>query len=113
MYVGPRTFCNYCPPVTKVEYAFSPYLVGIHNGFTASRETCDNCGNSEADGKLAVDTTPLTSSLLYYREKVDGNGVDSLRPEHVKPFLQENLRWRVVFVSSISVARFQLVSTLT
>ena len=67
-------------------YAFSPYLVGMHHAFTASRETCDNCGNSEAAGKLAVDTTPLSSSLLYYREKVDGNGVDSLRPEHVKPF---------------------------
>ncbi|KAK4446173.1 hypothetical protein QBC34DRAFT_152132 [Podospora aff. communis PSN243] len=78
-------------------YASSPYLVGMHHIFTSPREGCDNCADAEAAGRLSVNTTPITSSLLEYRENVADNGVDSLRPEHIKPFLQERLRWRVVF----------------
>jgi len=81
-------------------YGSSPYLVGLHHVFTSSREGCDNCADAEAAGRLSVDTTPITSSLLHYLEDVADNGVDSLRPKHIKPFLQEHLRWRVVFICS-------------
>lgn len=85
-------------------YASSPYLVGQHHIFTASREGCENCAEAEEEGRLSVSTTVITSALLHYREEVEGNGVDSLRPEHITPFLVGHLRWRVVFVSHFGLS---------
>lgn len=79
-------------------YAHSPFLAGVNHIFAAPRELCDNCGDREAAGQLASDTTPVTPLLLDYLG-VEGNGLESLRPEHVKGFLVRYLRWRVVFVS--------------
>ncbi|KAM7189411.1 hypothetical protein V8F20_010141 [Naviculisporaceae sp. PSN 640] len=79
------------------EYASSPYLVGMHHVFAAPVGECSNCADADAAGRLSVDTTPITPRLLFYREDVEGNGVESLRPEHIKPFLVKYLRWRVVF----------------
>lgn len=76
----------------------SPYLAGLHHVFAAPREGCDNCANHEAAEKLVVSTAPITALLLDYLELPD-NGLESMRPEHVKPFLKKYLRWRVVYVS--------------
>jgi len=78
--------------------AQSPFLAGINHMFVASSRACDNCGNLEAHGQISSDTTPITPLLLSYLELED-NELESLRPEHVKPFLVKYLRWRVVFVS--------------
>lgn len=79
-------------------YSQSPYLAGLNHIFAAPREICDNCGDQEAAGQLATDTNPITPLLLDYLDLPD-NGLESLRPEHVKPFLVKYLRWRVVYVS--------------
>ncbi|KAK3319425.1 hypothetical protein B0H66DRAFT_603970 [Apodospora peruviana] len=78
------------------EYSMSPYLAGLHHIFAAPREGCDNCASAEAAGKLSVSTTPITSLLLKYLDE-EGNGVETLRPEHIKGFLVKYLRWRVIF----------------
>jgi hypothetical protein len=75
--------------------AQSPFLAGINHLFVASSSVCDNDGDLEALGQMSSDTTPMTPLLLRYFELED-NGLESLRPEHVKPFLVQYLRWRVV-----------------
>jgi len=77
-------------------YSQSPYLAGINHIFAAPREVCSNCGDLEAAGQLASDTSPITPLLLDYVDVPD-NDLESLRPEHVKPFLVKYLRWRVVY----------------
>jgi tyrosinase len=73
----------------------APTFVGETHVFTAPIEACDNCGRQEEQATLVTSTTPFTAMLLDY----EALGVlDSLRPEHVKPFLVKNLRWRVVGV---------------
>ncbi|KAK0734739.1 hypothetical protein B0T26DRAFT_746609 [Lasiosphaeria miniovina] len=59
---------------------------------------------ADAAGDFSVDTTPLTSLLLEYLD-TPGNGLESLRPEHVKPSLKKYLRWRVVFHNDTNDAR--------
>ncbi|KAH7403824.1 hypothetical protein BKA64DRAFT_461089 [Cadophora sp. MPI-SDFR-AT-0126] len=81
-------------------YSQSPYLAGINHVFAAPREVCSNCGDLEAAGQLASDTSPITPLLLDYVDIPD-NGLESLRPEHVKPFLVKYLRWRVVYHGNI------------
>lgn len=78
----------------------SPFLAGVNHIFAAPREQCDNCGRLEAAGQHAADTLLITPLLLDYLDLPD-NGLESLRPEHVKPFLVKYLRWRVVYVSDI------------
>src|ERR1700712_5911086 len=78
-------------------YMTSPYLAGINYIFAAPREFCDNCGQQDEVGQLASDTHPITPLLLDYLNRTD-NHLDSLEPVHVKPFLVNNLRWRVVYV---------------
>jgi tyrosinase len=87
------------PNAEPARYASSPYLVGMHHVFTSRREGCDNCAEAEEEGKLLVGTAPITGALLRYLEdEVEGGeGVESMRPEHVGPLLEERLRWRVVF----------------
>jgi len=87
----------------------SPFLAGMNHIFTAPREQCDNCGNLEAAGQLATDTTLITPLLLDYLDLPD-NGLESLRPEHVKPFLIKYLRWRVVYVSPVTSFRLRVSS---
>jgi len=80
------------------QYSHSPHLAGLNHIFAAPREICDNCGDQEAAGQLASDTNSITPLLLDYLDLPD-NGLETLRPEHVKPFLVKYLRWRVVYVS--------------
>jgi tyrosinase len=67
--------------------ARSPFLAGINHLFVASSDACDNCGDLEALGQISSDTTPITPLLLTYLELPEGNGLESLRPEHVKPLI--------------------------
>ncbi|EXJ66952.1 uncharacterized protein A1O5_10147 [Cladophialophora psammophila CBS 110553] len=91
-----------CPksrfPDNPAEYAVSPYLAGINHVFAAPREVCDNCGQQDAAGVLASDTVPITPLLLGYM--VNGT-LESMRAEHVCPFLVKYLRWRVVYISFV------------
>jgi tyrosinase len=91
--------------------AQSPFLAGINHMFVASSRACDNCGNLEALGHMSSDTTPITPLLLTYLDLED-NGLESLRPEHVKPFLVKYLRWRVVFVGFSFFLSFPAFSPL-
>jgi Tyosinase C-terminal domain len=75
----------------------SRYLAAINYIFAAPREFCDNCGYQDDVGQLASDTHPITPLLLDYLSRTD-NHLESLEPEHVRPFLVNNLRWRVVYV---------------
>lgn len=74
----------------------NPYLAGINHVFAAPRQICDNCGQQDAAGSLASDTVPITPLLLDY---VMNGTLESMRAEHVGPFLVKYLRWRIVFVS--------------
>jgi tyrosinase len=76
----------------------SPYLAGINHIFAAPREVCDNCGRQDAAGVLASDTVPITPLLLDYMAL---GVLESMRAEHVHPFLVKYLRWRVVYVSPL------------
>ncbi|KIW32469.1 uncharacterized protein PV07_04014 [Cladophialophora immunda] len=96
---GPFTIYFFlCPrsrfPDDPAEYAVSPYLAGINHIFAAPREVCDNCGRQDAAGVLASDTVPITPLLLDY---VGNGALESMRAEHVRPFLVKYLRWRVVY----------------
>jgi len=74
----------------------TPTLAGLSHVFAAPVEACDNCGRHEQQAVLVSNTTPITSMLLDYMEIGE---LQSLHPEHVKPFLIERLKWRVVTVS--------------
>ncbi|OAP60301.1 hypothetical protein AYL99_05303 [Fonsecaea erecta] len=96
---GPFTIYFFlCPksrfPDDPAEYVASPYLAGINHIFAAPREVCDNCGQQDAAGVLASDTVPITPLLLDY---VGVGTLESMRAEHVRPFLVKYLRWRVVY----------------
>ncbi|KAM7203335.1 hypothetical protein V8F33_002326 [Rhypophila sp. PSN 637] len=101
---GPFTIYFFLAPQGEVtsegaSLAQSPFLAGINHMFVASAEACDNCGDLEALRQMSSETTPITPLLLTYLELED-NELESLRPEHVKPFLVKYLRWRVVFNGS-------------
>jgi hypothetical protein len=74
----------------------SPAFVGVNHIFTAPTSSCDNCGHQEEQAHLITSTTPITSKLLDY---VNTDLLQSMRPEHVKPFLVKNLKWRAIGVS--------------
>ncbi|KIW95713.1 uncharacterized protein Z519_04298 [Cladophialophora bantiana CBS 173.52] len=98
---GPFTIYFFlCPksrfPDDPAEYAVSSFLARINHVFAAPREVCDNCGQPDAAGVLASDTVPITPLQLDYM--VNGT-LESMRAEHVCPFLVKYLRWRVVSVS--------------
>lgn len=78
-------------------YILEPTLAGITHIFAAPENLCDNCGRQDQQGTLVTNTVPITSLLLDY---VKNGRLESLRPEHVKPFLTRGLKWRVVSVSS-------------
>lgn len=78
------------------DVALAPTLAGISYIFAAPREGCDNCGSQYEQARVVRDTSPITSQLLDY---VDIGQLESMRPEHVKPFLIDRLRWRIYTVS--------------
>jgi tyrosinase len=82
------------------ELILSPTFAGLNHIFTAPIEACDNCKDHDEQGHLVTATTPITSLLLDY---VETGRLGSMRPEHVKPFLVKNLKWRVVKVDGTRV----------
>ena len=92
-------------------YILEPTLAGITHIFAAPENLCDNCGRQDQQGTVVTNTVPITSLLLDYVKK---GRLESLRPEHVKPFLIRGLKWRVVSVSlSFSVSLVGLMCVLT
>lgn len=77
------------------ELKLAPTLAGFTHVFAAPVEACDNCGQQDEQAHLVTSTVPITSILLDY---VETRILESMRPEHVKPFLVQNLKWRVVTV---------------
>ena len=77
-------------------YILEPTLAGITHIFAAPENLCDNCGRQSEQGALVTSTVPITSLLLDYVKK---GRLESLRPEHVKPFLIRGMKWRIASVS--------------
>lgn len=77
-------------------YILEPTLAGLTHIFAAPETLCDNCGRQDQQATIVTNTVPITSLLLDYVKK---GRLESLRPEHVKPFLIRGLKWRVVSVS--------------
>lgn len=96
------------------EWAQLPGFAGAFHVFTASVEMCDNCGRQQDQAQLVANTTPITSLLLDYvkagRRLVIARDspqyLESMRPEHVQPFLEKNLKWRISNVRIPSTLRF-------
>ncbi|KAI9663307.1 MAG: hypothetical protein M1831_002591 [Alyxoria varia] len=82
---------NNDPPGEK--WLQDPSLAGITHIFAAPVEHCDNCGVQDEQSHVVTNTVPITSLLLDY---VTIGQLESLRPEHVKPFLTRGLKWRVI-----------------
>ncbi|KAF4627308.1 hypothetical protein G7Y89_g10846 [Cudoniella acicularis] len=80
-------------------YDRAPTLAGSSHVFAAPVELCDNCGQQELHGVLVSNTSPVNPILLDY---IEIGELESLRPEHVKPFLVKNLEWRVLTVNGES-----------
>ena len=85
------------PPTT--DFVMEPSLAGITHVFAAPEQFCDNCGQQAQQAATVKHTVQVTSLLQDY---VATGALRSLRPEHVKPFLTEGLKWRVVSVSLTS-----------
>ena len=86
------------PFPANVNYTLEPSLAGITHNFAAPREVCDNCGDQESQAVTVTNTVPITSLLLDY---IQAGKLESLRPEHVKPFMTRGLKWRIVTVSGL------------
>jgi len=78
------------------DFAMDPTLAGLTYIFTAPQQICDNCGQHAEQGTIVTNTVPITSLLLDY---VAIGKLQSLNPEHVKPFLIKGLEWRIISVS--------------
>lgn len=94
-------FINYEPGRSfddSQDVGLAPTLAGLSYIFAAPREGCDNCGSQAEQALVVRDTSPITSQLLDY---VEIGQLESMRPEHVKPFLIDRLRWRIYTVSFV------------
>jgi tyrosinase len=78
------------------QYMAQPTLAGLSHNFTAPVELCDNCGRQDQQALLVADTAPITPMLQDY---VKLGQLQNLTPEHVRPFLVKNLKWRITTVS--------------
>ena len=84
-------------PIPKESnYMLEPSLAGITHVFAAPQDLCDHCGRQDQQGTVVSNTVAITSLLLDY---VTNGQLESLQPEHVKPFLVRGLMWRVVSAS--------------
>ncbi|ETS85736.1 hypothetical protein PFICI_03761 [Pestalotiopsis fici W106-1] len=79
--------------VAPAHYCLCPTLAGDMHIFAAPVEACDNCGQHRDAAQLESGTVPINPILLDY--KITGHLTD-LSPDRVRPFLLDNLRWRVV-----------------
>ena len=80
-------------------YKSGPSFAGAAHFFIAPPQACDNCMQQGQAGAIVANTTTITPILHDYVNKGhDGLRLASLEPDDVKPFLTENLRWRVLKV---------------
>ena len=87
----------------STDFVMEPSLAGITHVFAAPEQFCDNCGLQAQQTATTKNTVEVTSLLQDY---VATGALPSLKPEHVKPFLVEGLKWRVVSVSRTSLSTY-------
>lgn len=86
------------------DLATAPDLVGLTHILTSPVESCSNCDEQSREHLVTRNAMFMTSQLHDYvkiyqlQSESDANpeGLESLRPEHVVPFLKERLRWRII-----------------
>lgn len=87
--------------------------VGFTYVFTRGAGNVDGCSNCEEQRAADVtieDVIPITTTLYNYLDAADGSGnliqsgqyqtIRNLSPEVVVPFLKEQLKWRMVDMTS-------------
>ena len=86
--------------------------VGLLSVFAAEGDTseCANCEEQKASKTVYEGVIPLTTKLHEYLSSIDGSDqlikgdgkktIDDLTEEEVKPFLEEQLGWRLVDLKS-------------
>lgn len=89
---GDKTRINKTNPK---DYVLLPTLAGLSHVFAAPVEGCANCEEQAEEDLIIRNTKPISSLLLDY---VEVGQLASFDPEHVVPFLQERLDWRIVKV---------------
>jgi hypothetical protein len=67
---------------------------------------CPSCERNREKDIIVGNVVPLTAILCDYLDEVEGSEglirdadlktIPNLNPEHVVPFLQENLQWRII-----------------
>ncbi|ETS78584.1 hypothetical protein PFICI_10646 [Pestalotiopsis fici W106-1] len=80
--------------------------VGVVATFGQDADTaCENCQKGRAEGLRITGQVPLTIALA---ERYLAGLLDSLRPEHVVPYLQTHLHWRVTLADGRRRSRGEL-----
>ncbi|KAK1472444.1 hypothetical protein CCUS01_05828 [Colletotrichum cuscutae] len=84
--------------------------VGAFATFGQDENTsCKNCQQGRASGQRITGQVPLTLALV---ERYVAGLIDSLAPQHVIPYLQKNLHWRVTLPNGDLQARSNLNNLL-
>ncbi|MCJ1396693.1 hypothetical protein MMC18_009585 [Xylographa bjoerkii] len=102
---GAFTIFYFVGPIIATEptkYFLEPTLAGLNHIFAAPVQLCDSCGTQQQQAFVISNTTSITSMLLDYVKVPPESGLErleSMRPEHVEPFLIKYLRWRAVDVT--------------
>lgn len=95
---------------TPILYVTNQSHVGAFATFGQDEDTaCQNCQDGRAAGLQITGQIPLTIALV---ERYMAGLVDSLTPEHVIPYLRENLHWRVTMPGGQPRSREELENLL-
>ena len=79
-------------PANPAEWRTSPHYVGAHHAFVNS--TPQRCANCRRQGDLVIE------GFVHLNEAIARlSHLNSFDPSAVKPYLQQNLHWRVLKVS--------------
>ncbi|KAF3937797.1 Tyrosinase [Dactylella cylindrospora] len=85
---------------------------GVHNfvaGVQRGDGACSNCEQQSEDHTIVTGQISLTNALLDDVED-PSNGLNSLLPEEVTPYLQRHLHWRVTDLNGVDIPREQIRS---
>ena len=94
-----------------------PYLWGLapnHVGTfaplgQAANTACGKCQQDQAEDTQVTGQIPLTIALT---ERYLAGQLESIKPEHVVPYLQKNLHWKVVLVDGAEANRGDVADLL-
>ncbi|KAI1004240.1 hypothetical protein K3495_g3971 [Podosphaera aphanis] len=105
---APFTVYVFLGPISTdpTSWSSDPNLAGLHTTFVkamTSDAVCDDCGDSQ----LVTATIPLTSRLIKVMEQGD---CESLRPDDVGPWLEENLTYRISMLNGSQVTAGSVTS---